>query len=340
MRDAAFALVWLALLPLAFASAYIGVLLWIWVAMLSPNDQLYGFLAGVPFNKIVAVIALGLIVAGKGKRDLYLDGTGVLLVLFAVAATVSWYGGIVSVPNATDLYQKVLKELVLAFAAMAVFTTRRRIHLAILMVAIAFGFFAVTEGLIFLLTAGGHKVLGVPSVGDNNSLATALLMVIPMLAYLARQSAVRAVRIALWATLGLSVVTVVATYSRGGFVGLMVLGLFMVLNSRNKVRRPCPGRRCRIAGLRAGARQLVRAAEHDQRREWRRLLDGPRRRLEVELADRDGPPAVWRRVSRRSAAAGLGRLQAVAVFPRLGRRDAPGGHRPARRAQRLLRNLG
>ncbi len=234
MRDLAFALVWMALLPLTFVSAHVGVLLWIWVALLSPNELLYGFMAGVPFNKIVAVITLGLIVVSKEKKDLYLDGTGVLLILFVVAATISWYGGIVSSPDATDLYQKILKNIVLAFAIMAVMTTRHRIHLVVLTVAISYGFLAVKEGLIFLLTAGGHKVLGTGSVGDNNSLAAAVLMTIPMIYYLARHSAVRFVRIGLMAALGLAVVTVIATFSRGGFVGLMVVGLFMVKNSRNK----------------------------------------------------------------------------------------------------------
>ncbi len=234
MRDLAFALVWLALLPLTFMSAHIGVLLWIWVALLSPNELLYGFMAGVQFNKIVAIITLGLIAVSKEKKDIYLDGTGVLLILFAIAATISWYGGIVSTPDATDLYQKLLKEIVLAFAIMAVMTTRHRIHLAVLTVAISFGFLAVKEGLIFLLTAGGHKVLGTGSVGDNNSLAAALLMTIPMMYYLARHSAVRVIRIGLLVALGLAVVTVIATFSRGGFVGLMVVGLFMVKNSRNK----------------------------------------------------------------------------------------------------------
>jgi len=59
-------------------------------------------------------------------------------------------------------------------------------------------------------------------------------MTIPMMYYLARHSAVRVIRIGLLAALGLAVVTVIATFSRGGFVGLMVLGLFMVKNSRNK----------------------------------------------------------------------------------------------------------
>lgn len=54
MRDAGFFFIWLVLLPISFYSAHIGVLLWIWIALLSPNELLYGVMAGVPFNKIVA----------------------------------------------------------------------------------------------------------------------------------------------------------------------------------------------------------------------------------------------------------------------------------------------
>jgi probable O-glycosylation ligase (exosortase A-associated) len=49
-----------------------------------------------------------------------------------------------------------------------------------------------------------------------------------------RYAAVRIVRWGLAATLALSLVTVVMTFSRGGFIGLLVLALFLIKNSRNK----------------------------------------------------------------------------------------------------------
>ena len=154
MRDLMFALAWMALMPLSLMSAHVGVLVWVWVAMLSPNELLYGFMAGVPFNKIVAVITLGMVLVSKEKKDPYFDGMAFLLVILALAATVSWAGAIVSTPDGTDLYLKLIKEVVLAFAIMAVMTTRHRMQLLVLTVAISFGFLAVKEGLIFLLTAG------------------------------------------------------------------------------------------------------------------------------------------------------------------------------------------
>ena len=231
-----FAGVWLALLPVSFMSAYTGVLLWVWVALLSPNDLLTGFLSGIPFNKIVAVTTCGMFLVGREKKDPYLDTTLVFLALFVLSATMSWQFSILPTELGTDLYLKLLKSVILAFMITAVMTTRHRLHLLVLTIAVALGFLAVKEGLISLLMGGGHKIIGSGSVGDNNSLAAALLMIVPLIFYLSRYSAVRYMRFGLMAVLGLALITIVMTFSRGGFIGLVVLAGFMVKNSRYRGR--------------------------------------------------------------------------------------------------------
>ena len=235
MRDAAFGLIFAALLPAIFVSPCMGVLVWVWTALLSPNELLYGFMASIQMNRIVAVVTILVILFNREKKDPYLDPLLALLALFALVATGSWATSIVPSDDGDGLYQKLLKEVALTAAIASVMTTRHRLHLLALAACAGFGMIGVKEGLIFLLTAGGHKVEGLQSVGDNNSLATALLMLTPFLYYLSRYTEVRLIRIGLLAAMGLCLVTVVATYSRGGFVGLLVLGAFMVKNSRNRV---------------------------------------------------------------------------------------------------------
>lgn len=106
-----------------------------------------------------------------------------MLLLLGLLATISWYTAIVPGPDTDDLYQKLIKEIVLFLAITTVMMTRHRIHLVIIIV-LSIGFFSVKEGLIFALTAGGHKIMGSGAIGDNNALATAMLMIIPMLYYL------------------------------------------------------------------------------------------------------------------------------------------------------------
>ncbi len=235
MRDAWFALTWMLLLPMTVMSAYVGVLLWIWVALMSPGEVLYGVMAGVPFNKIVTITTFVSVPFNSEKKDLYVDYLTTLLLLFGAAATLSWFTAIVPGPDTTDLYQKLLKEIVLFLAITTVMITRHRIHLVIVVIVLSIGFFCVKEGLIFALTVGGHKILGSGALGDNNSLATAMLMTVPLLYYLYRYSALKAVRICFMLALILSIIATVGTYSRGGFLGMLVVGLFMFRNSSNKI---------------------------------------------------------------------------------------------------------
>jgi len=236
VRDLAFAFVWIALLPLLLISAHAGTLVWVWTALLSPNELLYGFMANVPLNKIVAVLTIFLVFFGREKKDPYFDVTLFLLILLGVVSTVSWFDGIVSNPTATDLYEKLLKEIVLVFVIAAVTPQRPRIDRLVLVVVLAIGFLAVKEGTIYLLTAGGHHITGTYALGDNNGLAMALLMIIPLISYLARHSVARIVKIGMWSVMGLSLVTVIATFSRGGFIGMIVLAAFTLKNSRRRFR--------------------------------------------------------------------------------------------------------
>jgi len=216
-------------------SAHVGVLLWIWVALMSPGEVLYGAMAGVPFNKIVAITTIISIPINMEKKDFHIDVLATFLLLFAVSATVSWMAAIVPSTDTDLLYEKLLKEVVLFFAITSVMLTRSRIHLVLVIIALSIGFFSVKEGLIFALTAGGHIILGSGAIGDNNALATAMLMTVPILYYLYRHSELRIVRLGFMAALILSLIATVGTYSRGGFVGMLVLGLFMIKNSRHKI---------------------------------------------------------------------------------------------------------
>jgi probable O-glycosylation ligase (exosortase A-associated) len=234
MRDATFAVCWALIVLLSLASPYVGVLAWIWVAIFSPNDLMWGFMKDVPLNKIIAGVTFAALVFGKEKKSFYLDKTVVALILLALVSTASALTSIVYSPTGWDLYAKVIKELVLVFLIMGTMSSRYRIHMAVFTLCIAFGYDGFVEGIEYVLSGGTHKVLGTASIGDNNSVAVEILMSIPLLWYLIQYSAAKYMKIALAFVLTMSVVTVIATFSRGGFVGLLILGLFMIAKSKNR----------------------------------------------------------------------------------------------------------
>ena len=237
MRDLIYHAAWLFILPITLVSAHLGVSVWIWVALLPPNDLLYGRLGIVlPFNKIVAASAFIALFTSQAKKDFYTDKLMWLIMAYAVVVTLSYVLCPYDSAFADLQYDKFWKELVLFFLITGVMFTRHRLHQAALVVSLAFGFVMVKEGLIFLLTVGGHKIEAIGTVGDNNGVAMALLMTIPLLLFCAKYTAEHWVRIGMYITAGLGIVTVVATSSRGGFIGLLALGLMLLKGSKYKVR--------------------------------------------------------------------------------------------------------
>jgi putative inorganic carbon (HCO3(-)) transporter len=236
MRDILYGGLWLMLLPMSFYSAHIAVLLWMWVALLSPNELMYGVVGAVPFNKLAAASTFLVLFLGQQKKRFYLDGLIVLVAFFGIVVTLSYFMEEQPIATADLQYDKFWKELALFVLITGLMFNRHRLHQAALVVALGFGFMMAKEGIIFLFTAGGHKITGTMSTGDNNGLALAILMTIPFTLYAARYTAERWVRLVMQVTAGLGAVTVVATYSRGGFIGLIVLGIMMLQGSKYKIR--------------------------------------------------------------------------------------------------------
>jgi len=235
MRDILISAVFLFMFPVSLYSAHLGVLLWIWVALAAPNDLFYsGTLSGIPYNKLVAIATLLLVFLGRGRKRFYHDALIVMCGLFGFWVCLAYF--LQEYPNNySDLiFDRFWKELVLAMLITGVLCTRHRLHNAAIAAALGFGLPIARESLIFMLTAGGHQVLGTANTGDNNGLALAILMVIPLILYAARNSAERWVRLTFQVTAGLAFVTVIATFSRGGFVGLVVLAFLIMGNSKRK----------------------------------------------------------------------------------------------------------
>ncbi len=236
MRDLAFLASWLVLLPLSFRGAQFGVLLWAWTSLLAPNDLLYGIGVSVPFAKVAALpTVLQLLFRRDPGIRPGLDRTAILLLGLGAAALVAQAASpMLDASAGWDLCEQFLKILALALAVLWCITDRMRVHALLMVVCLGIGYIAVDEGIKFILSGSAHKVLGSPSIGDNNQVALDVLMILPLLHYLHGTAASRALRLACLGTALLGATTVVATFSRGGFVGLVIVGIGSVAVSRRK----------------------------------------------------------------------------------------------------------
>ncbi len=234
MRDIIFMCCMVATLPWAIMHAYIGSLLWVWVALLTPTTYLYGFMGSIPLNKLVAGITLVALLLNRQGATLRLNSTAYLLIGLVLLGGVSMVSGSVVPEAGWEIYDRLIKMVVLFLVLTALTNTRLRLHALLLIVVLSMGYNGLNEGLKVILSGGRHKP-EIPLLGDNNHFAGAILMVIPVLGYLYSQTEEKIVKLALLGSLLLCTVSVIGTYSRGGFIGLLVIAVSYIMMTRRKI---------------------------------------------------------------------------------------------------------
>ncbi len=235
MRDLAFIVLFVAMLPAVFKRAATGVMLWIWVALVSPNAYVYSFARDISFNKFAAISTLIALLFDKIKRRPYFDTHVILLILFFIQLSISYFFAISAEARNDEIYERVGKIFILAVVLVSLISTRLGIHGIILAICLGLGIHGTLDGLRYIATAGGHKISPPANFGDNNSFAVTLMMLAPLLWYLSVYSKEKIVRITTRLAVGINVAAVVGSGSRGAAAGLATIALALILQSKNKI---------------------------------------------------------------------------------------------------------
>ena len=238
MRDIAFVVGLLAMLPFAIGRPHIGVLLWCWTAMLVPNTFVYGFATSIHFNLIVVVLTLILWVLSKEPVRIPMNRTTTLLIIFGVLGTISAAFAIGPEGTAWGEWGKFSKIIFFAVVVGALINSRLRIEALIYAIFLSVGFHGVEEGLKFIFSGGGHHIFGpeISILSDNNHFALAILCTLPLVFFLYRQAHHRWLRLTLLGSAGILFFTVIGTFSRGGLIGLLAIAIWAFLHSARKGR--------------------------------------------------------------------------------------------------------
>jgi probable O-glycosylation ligase (exosortase A-associated) len=239
MRD----LVLLALLPIMLYAMvqrpFIGVGMWLWTALFYPNAWVYG-IAGIPrYNLLFAGVAIVSYLAWKYKPKVELTGLGFLVLAFFFWTLGSTTMTIGFPAVSWDYWIRFAKVVALFIAVILVIKDKLHFDFVLWCVVLSVGFYADLETLKFIASGGGHKIEGLSGhvLGDRNELALAFVMTMPLCYYLwieyGKQS--RILNLGLLSTMALLALGVIGTDSRGGFVALLVLGVYMYLKSDRKI---------------------------------------------------------------------------------------------------------
>lgn len=235
MRDILVTLVVFGLLPYVFKRPYIGVLMWVWISVMNPHTQGWGFAATFPFAAIIAGVTLVSLIFSRGPKNLPLTPVTWVFIAFVlwmnVTTVTAFYPDLVY-----EQWNKVMKIMLMSFVTLMLIKTKQHIQFLVLIIVISLGYYGVKGGVFTIQSGGGDMVWGPEGtfIGGNNEIALALIMTIPLMHYLQIISHKTWVRHCLTAAMVLCAVAALGSYSRGALLAIAAMGGFLWLKSRKK----------------------------------------------------------------------------------------------------------
>ncbi|MCB1663717.1 MAG: putative O-glycosylation ligase, exosortase A system-associated, partial [Pseudomonadales bacterium] len=236
MRDILVTVIVFGLIPYILARPQVGIYTWSWLSYMNPHRLAYGFAYTMPFAQIVAIASLLSILIWKEPKRVPVTGLTVLWVVFLIWMLLTT--AFAMFPElAWPQYERIIKIQLVTFLTMMVIRTHKEINILIWVIALSVGFFGIKGGLFTLQSLGGYRVWGPPGsfIEENNALAVALLMVLPLFYYLRLQSKRLIVRQGLLTAMLLIVISVIGSQSRGALLAICATGFFLWLKTPGKI---------------------------------------------------------------------------------------------------------
>lgn len=218
-----------------FKKPYIGVLVWSWLSYMNPHRLSYGFAYDAPFAYITAIVLLLSMSFSRQTEKLPINTITVLWLtfvafmgittLFAYFPEVAWIQ-----------YVKIIKIQLIMFITMMLITDISKLNHLLWTIALSIGYFTVKGGVFTVLTGGSEKVWGPAGsyIDDNNALAVATLMTIPLMAYLYQITKNNWIRYGLLFAMITSFISSLGSQSRGALLAFGAVVMFFWFKSKRK----------------------------------------------------------------------------------------------------------
>lgn len=203
---------------------------------MNPHKFSWGIAAETPVAMIIAAVTVAAWLYSSESKRFPWTGITISLVLFAIWTNITTFFALVPDLARPDNIQ-FDKVVFLAILTICMMGTAKRI-LALVWVQVgSIAFFAAKGGVFGIRTGMQHRIWGPPGgfYEDNNALAMATIVILPLLYYLGATAEKKLVRWAIWATIGLSLLSVIGSYSRGAFLGILTLGVVWWWRSKRRV---------------------------------------------------------------------------------------------------------
>ncbi|SFU46462.1 putative O-glycosylation ligase, exosortase A system-associated [Nitrosospira multiformis] len=236
MRDILVTLIVFSSLPFILKRPFVGILMWVWISVMNPHTQGWGFATTFPFAAIIGGVTLVSLFFTRESKKLPLTPVTLVLIFFVFWMNVTTVFALY--PDAVYLqWNKVMKIMLMTFVTFMFLKTKEHVQLLIWVIVISLGYYGVKGG-IFTIRSGGVDTVWGPEgtfIGGNNEIALALIMTIPLMHYLQTTVQKSWARHAFTVAMLLCAVAALGSYSRGALLAIAAMGVFLWFKSQHKL---------------------------------------------------------------------------------------------------------
>ena len=227
MRDIVIALIVMSCFLVSLKKPYIGFLCWEWLSLMTPHMLSYGFIVKTPVALIAIIGTLFGLLWERNKGKLFQHGIVVLQLLFVAWTIITTIFSLFPELSMPGLI-KFSKIMLGVFISYLLVDSREKLNWLTWLMFLSVGFYGIKGGFFTLRAGGASTVWGPPDsfIGDNNHLACALLMIMPMGFYLMDTVKDSRIKSALLGAMGLIGISILGSNSRGAFLGLIAVLLY------------------------------------------------------------------------------------------------------------------
>lgn len=235
MRSLALLTLFMIYLPPVILQPFCGILLWTWFSIMNPHRLIYGMGTTLPYAMVIALTTIGAWLVSKEPKLPPRSMITICLIGLMITASIATFTALSPVA-AFEKWDSFMKTAVMSLLSFTLLTNKIRIYAFIWILVLSLGYFGVKGGAFVIVTAGSYLVFGPENtiIYDNNHLAVALIMAIPLMYYLHLHSKLSWVRLGLIGMLVLSLAAAVMSYSRGALLAMFVMGALIWWRSPKK----------------------------------------------------------------------------------------------------------
>ena len=236
MRDLLVTALVFSSLPFVFKRPWFGMVLWVWISVMNPHSQGWGFAREFPFAAIICAATVVAIACSAEKFRMPVTAVSLTFLLFIAWMCVTSLFAL-HPDQIGEQWIKVLKIMGMTIVVLMLLKERRHVEWLIWTIAVSLGYYGVKGGIFTIRSGGNFRVWGPAGtfIDDNNAIALALIMVIPLMYYLHSLQRNRYARQAFLASMLLCGVASLGSYSRGAAIAMTAMVAFFWVKSNNRV---------------------------------------------------------------------------------------------------------